>query len=117
MIPVITERADELKNLCLRYGVERLDIFGSAATGHFGQEGSDLDFLVEFGASATNAYADSYFGLLDALKDLFGRPVNLVVESSISNPYFFESVKRTRTPIYVSTTSIRHRPLLDVSAR
>ena len=117
MIPVITERADELKNLCLRYGVERLDIFGSAATGHFGQEGSDLDFLVEFGASATNAYADSYFGLLDALTGLFGRPVDLVVESSISNPYFFESIKRTRTPVFDSIGAISYQVPLDDPAR
>ena len=32
MIPVIEERADELKRLCLQYGVRRLDLFGSAAT-------------------------------------------------------------------------------------
>ena len=63
MIPVvIAEHADELKALCVRYGVERLDIFGSAATDNFGQERSDLDFLVEFGASAIDSYADSYLG-------------------------------------------------------
>ena len=117
MIPVITERADELKSLCVRHGVERLDIFGSAATDNFGQERSDLDFLVEFGASAIDSYADSYFGLLEALKDLSGRPVDLVVKSSISNPYFLESVKRTRTPVYDSTGAISYQVPLDDSAR
>ena len=48
MIPVIEERADELKRLCLHYGVRRLDLFGSAATGPYDPEESDLDFLVEF---------------------------------------------------------------------
>ena len=100
MIPVIEERADELKRLCLQYGVRRLDLFGSAATGPYDSEESDLDFLVEFQPAALDAYADAYFGLLEALGRLFGRPVDLVVESAIRNPYFLQSVERTRTPVY-----------------
>ncbi|MDE0434578.1 MAG: nucleotidyltransferase domain-containing protein [Bryobacterales bacterium] len=100
MIPVIEQRADELKRLCLQYGVRRLDLFGSAATGPYDPEESDLDFLVEFQPAALDAYADAYFGLLEALGRLFGRPVDLVVESAIKNPYFLQSVERTRTPVY-----------------
>ncbi len=100
MIPVIEQRADELKRLCLQYGVRRLDLFGSAATGPYDPEESDLDFLVEFQPAALDAYADAYFGLLEALGRLFGRPVDLVVKSAIKNPYFLQSVERTRTPVY-----------------
>ena len=100
MIPTIEERADELKRICLTYGVRRLDLFGSASTGLYDPEESDLDFLVEFQPAALNAYADAYFGLLEALGRLFGRPVDLVVESAIKNPYFLQSVEQTRTPIY-----------------
>ena len=100
MIPAIEEHADELRRLCVRYGVQRLDLFGSASTGRHDPEGSDLDFLVEFQPKALTAYADAYFGLLEALGQRFGRPVDLVVESAISNPYFLKSVERTRTPIY-----------------
>ena len=100
MIPTIEERAEELKRLCLHYGVRRLDLFGSAATGRYDLEKSDLDFLVEFQPSAFDAYADSYFGLLEGLGQLFGRPVDLVVKSAIKNPYFLESVEQTRTSVY-----------------
>ena len=100
MITTVEERADELKRLCLTYGVRRLDLFGSASTGLFDPDGSDLDFLVEFQPAAFDAYADAYFGLLEALSRLFGRPVDLVVESAIKNPYFRQSVERTRTLIY-----------------
>ena len=100
MIPVIEQRADELKRLCLQYGVRRLDLFGSAATGPYDPEESDLDFLVEFQPAALDAYADAYFGLLEALGRLFGRPVDLVVKSAIKNPYFLQSVEQTRTPVY-----------------
>ena len=100
MIPAVEERADELERLCLIYGVRRLDMFGSASTGQYDPDKSDLDFLVEFQPAVLNAYADTYFGLLEALGRLFGRPVDLVVESAIKNPYFLLSVERTRTPIY-----------------
>ena len=100
MIPTIEERADELKRLCLTYGVRRLDLFGSASTGLYDPDESDLDFLVEFQPAALNAYADAYFGLLEALGRLFGRPVDLVVESAIKNPYFLQAVEQTRTLIY-----------------
>ena len=100
MIPAVGERADELERLCLIYGVRRLDLFGSASTGLYNPDESDLDFLVEFQPAALNAYADAYFGLLEALVRLFGRPVDLIVESAIKNPYFLQSVEQTRTPIY-----------------
>ena len=44
MIPAIEERANELKWLCVRYGVQRLDLFGSVSTGRYDPEESDLDF-------------------------------------------------------------------------
>ena len=100
MIPALEERTDEVKRLCLIYGVRRLDVFGSAATGQEVPDESDLDFLVEFQPAALSAYSDSYFGLLEALGSLFERPVDLVVESAITNPYFLESVEQTRTAVY-----------------
>ncbi len=100
MISVVEERVDELKPLCLQYGVRRLCLFGSASTGLYHPGDSDLDFLVEFQPAALDAYADAYFGLLEALGRLFGRPVDLVVESAIKNPYFLRSVEQTKTPIY-----------------
>ena len=45
-------------------------------------------------------YANAYFGLLEALQQLFGRPVDLVVDSAIKNPYFRQSVEETRTLVY-----------------
>ena len=100
MIPAIEERVDELRRFCLTYKVQRLDLFGSGSAGHYDPDGSDLDFLVEFQAAALEAYADAYFGLLEALGRLFGRPVDLVVASAIKNPYFLQAVEQTRTAVY-----------------
>ena len=91
---------NRLEELCRQYSVQRLDLFGSASTARFQPEGSDLDFLVEFLPMPTAAYADAYFGLLEALEGHFGRPVDLVVASSIKNPYLLQSIEETKTPIY-----------------
>ncbi len=47
-------------------------------------------------------YADAYFGLLDALTQLLGRPVDLVVASAIRNPFFRQSVEESKIPLYAA---------------
>jgi len=101
VIPEIDERRRELEALCRSFGVRRLDVFGSAAADSFRDETSDLDFLVEF-ESPGPGYADRYFGLLEGLEALFGRPVDLVVASAITNPYFRQSVDKTRALLYAA---------------
>jgi hypothetical protein len=98
----VEERRAELEALCRRYRVRRLELFGSAATGVERPGQSDFDFLVEFEPLPPGAYADAYFGLLEDLERLFGRPVDLIVASAIRNPYFRESVERTRTMLYAA---------------
>jgi predicted nucleotidyltransferase len=102
MITPIEQRRAELEALCRRFQVRRLEVFGSAATDELRQETGDLDFLVEFEDPAGPGYADRYFGLLEAMEELFGRPVDLVVASAIKNPYFRESVERTRAVLYAA---------------
>ncbi|MCY4616800.1 MAG: nucleotidyltransferase domain-containing protein [Chloroflexi bacterium] len=100
MIPAVADRTPEIEALCRRYHVAQLGLFGSAATSAYSDGASDLDFLVEFGPPAFDDYANTYFGLLEALELLFGVPVDLVVRSAITNPYFLQSVEQTRTPLY-----------------
>jgi len=102
VIPLFTQRQAEVEALCRRYHVRRLELFGSAASGQDRPGESDLDFLVEFNPPSPGAYADAYFGLLEALQLLFGRPVDLVVASAIKNPYFRQSVELTKTLLYAS---------------
>ena len=102
MNPVVEEHRTELEALCRRYRVRRLDLFGSAAFGRDQSGKSDLDILVEFEPLPAGAYADTYFGLLEDLERLFGRPVDLVVASAIKNPYVRDSVERTRVSLYAT---------------
>jgi uncharacterized protein len=96
----VTERRAALEEICRRYYVRRLELFGSAASGRDRPGESDLDFLVDFEPLPTGAYADTYFGLQEALEALFARPVDLVVASAIKNPYFRQSVERSKVLVY-----------------
>jgi predicted nucleotidyltransferase len=102
MIPTIEERREAVAELCREFNVERLDIFGSAATDQPDVEVNDLDFLVEFGRGGTMSPAQQYFGLLSALQRLFGREVDLLTRQSLRNPYFIRSVERTRRLLYAA---------------
>ena len=103
MIELVDEKRAELAELCRRYGVDRLYLFGSAATERFVPTSSDLDFVVELSdRQPAGSYADRYFGLLEALEGLFGRPVDLVVDSAIRNPYFRDAVEKTRALLYAA---------------
>jgi predicted nucleotidyltransferase len=63
---------------------------------------SDFDFSVQFGPLGPGAYADAYFGLREALEELCGRPVDLVVASAVKNPYFQRAVDATKTLLYAA---------------
>lgn len=102
MRPELEQHRAELEALCRRYGVRRLELFGSAATGQDRPGESDLDFLVEFEPLPPGGYADAYFGLLESLEELFGRPADLVVPSAIRNPYFLQAIEGTRTLLYAA---------------
>ncbi|HPD13442.1 MAG TPA: nucleotidyltransferase domain-containing protein [Planctomycetota bacterium] len=103
MVALVEQHKPALDSLCREFRVRRLELFGSAATSEGPlAESSDLDFLVEFLPLEPGAHADAYFGLLAALEDLFGRPVDLVMTRAITNPYFLESVNRTRTVLYAA---------------
>jgi predicted nucleotidyltransferase len=101
VVSVVEEKLSEVAELCRRFGVERLAVFGSAARDSFDPEKSDIDFVVSLAnREPTASYADRYLGLADALEDLLGRRVDLVTEESIRNPHFRREVEASRRPIY-----------------
>jgi len=57
---------------------------------------------VDFEELEPEAYADTYFGLLEGLSGLFRRRVDLVMVSAVKNPYFLESIERSRTLLYAA---------------
>jgi len=103
MIGFIEDKREALRELCVKYKVRRLEIFGSAVTGEdFDSERSDLDFLVEFQQLRQGQHADAYFGLLEDMEKLFNRHVDLVMPRAIKNPYFLESINKNRKVLYAA---------------
>ncbi len=101
MIPLIEKKRTEVAVLCGRFGVQSLEVFGSAADGEFDPAHSDIDFLVEFSQDAGSLF-HRYFGLLEALEQLFDRKVDLVSATALSNRYFIATVNRSRQTVYAS---------------
>ena len=97
---IIERQARELAALCRRFRVKRLEVFGSAVTGAFRPESSDLDFIVDFGNEPLGPWAGRFLDFADALESLFGRHVDLIMPSSIRNPYFRQAVDASRRLIY-----------------
>lgn len=81
-----------------RFGVARLQVFGSAVTERFDPARSDLDFLVEFLPGRQNRF--DYFGLSEALRELMGRKVDLVSTGSLDTPFFRAAVLASAEELY-----------------
>jgi hypothetical protein len=100
MPPLVTDRQQAIADLCRRAHARRLDLFGSAVRADFDPDHSDLDFVVVFEDLAPVELADAFFTLKEGLEGLFGRPVDLVVERAIRNPYFRARVDRERRAVH-----------------
>jgi predicted nucleotidyltransferase len=89
-----------IAELCRRVKVSRLDVFGSATDESFGTQ-SDIDVLVRFQQDGGGLF-NRYFDLKEGLEQIFGRPVDVVVEGSVRNPYFQASIERSRKNVYAA---------------
>ncbi|MCX6319646.1 MAG: nucleotidyltransferase domain-containing protein [Bacteroidetes bacterium] len=85
--------------LCKNHKVKSLYAFGSVLTDDFSRE-SDIDLIVEFAQMAVEDYADNYFDFKFSLQDIFNRPVDLLEDKAIKNPYFRKSVTQQRQLVY-----------------
>lgn len=99
----LLEHHDQIVELCRRYGVERLEVFGSAADGRFDPARSDFDFIVRLGrglGADQGSLGRRFVGLAEALEALLGRSVDLMPDKPIRNPYFHRAVEASRQVLY-----------------
>jgi uncharacterized protein len=101
MQTILLENINEIKTLCVSHNVQSLFAFGSVCSDHF-NENSDIDLLISFKPMDYGDYADTYFELAEKLEQLLQRPVDLLTENSLKNPYFIDSVNRTKTLLYAA---------------
>lgn len=101
MHPIIEDHRGQIIELCRRYGVARLEVFGSICTSEFDQDRSDIDFLAEF---PPNYDFGPWMGRLQDfetdLAALLGRDVDVVMVSALRNKWFRREAGKTRKVIY-----------------
>ena len=86
-------------SLCEKHKVKSLYAFGSVLTDKFNED-SDIDFVVNFYNLPLEDYADNYFDLKFSLEDTLNRPVDLLEEKALHNPYFINIINQQKQLIY-----------------
>ena len=102
MNPEIDARMPQIEELCRRYGIVRLELFGSATGPDFDPVKSDFDFLAEFADRGPNTrFAKRFFEFEQDLASLFSRKVDLHTSHfPIKNPFLARSIDESRRTIY-----------------
>ena len=100
MDTVFMPSRDMLADVCRRWRMNELAVFGSVARGT-SRPDSDVDLLVSFQAGAPWSTLD-LVDLREELVGLFGRRVDLVEESALRNPYRRESILRDKSVLYAA---------------
>lgn len=89
---IAPSQQSRIADICQRYHVRRLQLFGSAAVGQERPD-SDVDLLVEF----IPGEAPSGFALVDMQDELSaafnGRKIDLAFPSVLDNPYRRRAIK------------------------
>jgi uncharacterized protein len=91
----------QLAEVCRRYRVRELYVFGSAVTGRMHDQ-SDLDFIVLFESPVPTGAFDRFMGLKESLELLFGRRVDLLTLKPFRNPVFQAEVDQSKTLLYAA---------------
>jgi hypothetical protein len=103
MIDLIKNNTESLTSLCATHFVKSLYIFGSATKGNFNPITSDLDFVVEFNDSIDPIdYADNFFSLLDGLKQLFQKEVDLLSFRALKNQVIISEFNNSKVQLYAA---------------
>jgi len=88
-----------LVEVCRRYGVKELSLFGSAARGEMGPE-SDIDIMVEFEPGVRIGLV-RFESLIDELESIAGRKVDLVTKRGLK-PWVRRTVLQDVRVIYAA---------------
>jgi predicted nucleotidyltransferase len=90
---------EKIYSICNSHHVERFHIFGSAASGNL-KKNSDVDVLVQFSDIDLYYYFENLLSLKEELEKLFNRPVDILEEQALKNPYLKKSIDRNKILLY-----------------
>ncbi len=99
MIALISDNQAAIAALCREFGIRKLEVFGSAASGKFDPDQSDVDVIADLGGYERGV-ARRFMRFARALEAVLGRKVDIITEEQIRNPYFRQAVDEQRVTIY-----------------
>jgi len=91
---------ERIEAFCRKWKVQELSIFGSAIREDFRPD-SDVDVLVAFEEGAPWSLYD-WVDMMDELKAIFGRDVDLVEKGAIRNPFRRRHILRNHEVVYAA---------------
>jgi uncharacterized protein len=80
--------------------ITQLGVIGSVVRPDFHAE-SDVDVVVRFASESEWSLFD-IVAMRDELSAIFGRPVDLIEESAVRNPYMLDAIRRTKRVLYAA---------------
>lgn len=102
-LELLRRKRVDIERLCRSYGVVRLRVFGSAATGSWEQGRSDIGLVADFADPSPGIdLFGQQFGLLVQLERLLGCPVDLVDWAAAKGEYFREVVEEQAVDLYAA---------------
>jgi len=96
---IIEKNIEKINELCSKYNVSELYVFGSVLTERFNNE-SDIDLLVDFDDMDVFGYADNYFDFKFDLESILNRKVDLLEKKAIKNPFLKKSIDSSKKLVY-----------------
>lgn len=91
---------EQLQQLCHRWRIEELSLFGSILRDDFGLA-SDVDILVVFAPDAPWSLWD-LLDIREDLQQLFGRTVDLVEKDALRNPFRRQEILENHKVVYAA---------------
>lgn len=91
---------EQIEAFCRKWRVKEFAIFGSALRDDFGPD-SDIDVLVELQPDHGLSLFD-WVDMIDELKEIFARNVDLVSKRGLKNPFRRHEILRTAEVVYAA---------------
>jgi len=96
----ITLPQKRIEEFCIKWKIVEMALFGSVLSDDFRSD-SDIDILVSFQDDAGWGLFE-FVDMIDELKSIFGRKVDLVEKDSLRNPFRKQTILADHEVIYAA---------------